>query len=227
MKRTHRILFIGNGGELLKVLAQDCATEVVSSASFVDLVVQRFTPELIVFDSVTESGIQDIRKNEKVRRVPVLVVQKNFSDLNNLNAISSLQKVLLCNSSVVLEKDFLKRIESVLEQKSEMLSSKTASVVKYTILFINKNFQKQLTREQLAKQVGVNEDYLTRIFRKEMGLSLWTYLNVFRMSVASDLLLDTGLPVEEIAHECGFEDASYFSRVFSKYSGKCPTAFRK
>ena len=71
-----------------------------------------------------------------------------------------------------------------------------------------------------------SEDYLTRIFHKEMGLSLWEYLNRHRIHLATELLLHTNNTIYEVAEKTGFQDQAYFCRVFKKIHGVPPGKIR-
>jgi len=74
---------------------------------------------------------------------------------------------------------------------------------------------------------GTSEDYLSKIFRAEMGLLLWDYLTLTRLHEAGHLLSQTGLSVSEVAARTGFEDPAYFNRIFKKHFGQPPGQFRK
>jgi AraC-like DNA-binding protein len=74
--------------------------------------------------------------------------------------------------------------------------------------------------------VNVSEDYLTRIFRKELGLSPWDYLNRYRIYLATILLKESTLTINEVASQTGFQDQAYFCRVFRKIKGCAPTKIR-
>jgi YesN/AraC family two-component response regulator len=81
-------------------------------------------------------------------------------------------------------------------------------------------------RWKLADTVHVSEDYLTRIFHKEIGLSLWEYLNRYRIYIATKMLLETNDTIYEIAENSGFQDQAYFCRVFKKIYGVPPGKIR-
>ena len=138
-----------------------------------------------------------------------------------------MQKVLVCNTAIAQGNEFFLHLDLLLDKKIQFLSSKTSIIVKYAILFMNKNFSKSLTREDIARQVGVNEDYLTRIFRKEMGVSLWTYLTELRLDFARRQLLYAGEKIENVAKKSGFSRTSYFTNVFKKRYGVSPSDLRR
>ncbi|MEA3336261.1 MAG: ATP-binding protein [Chloroflexota bacterium] len=91
---------------------------------------------------------------------------------------------------------------------------------------IGRDFDQALSRRQLAEEMGVTENYLSRVFRKELGLTPWQYLTRCRISSARHLLCTSSLTITEIANRVGYNDAAYFSRVFRRETGQAPRAFR-
>ena len=72
----------------------------------------------------------------------------------------------------------------------------------------------------------LNENYIGRLFRRQMGVRFTAYLNQVRIAHARTLLLDTSLSVTEIAMKTGFNQVPYFNRCFKANTGMTPTAFR-
>ena len=85
----------------------------------------------------------------------------------------------------------------------------------------------ELSREELAKQVYMSPDYLTKLFRKETGMSLSDYIIQKRISIAKQLLATTGLSMVEISRRTGFSYSSYFTRIFKKKTGMTPQQYRE
>lgn len=84
-----------------------------------------------------------------------------------------------------------------------------------------------LSRENIASHVYLNPDYLTRIFKKETGLSLSDFVQQSRIEYAKELLAHTGQSVSEIAVASGYSNLSYFSTIFKKATGLNPVDYRK
>ena len=72
----------------------------------------------------------------------------------------------------------------------------------------------------------MSENYFSRLFNQELGLSPWDYLYRFRVSQAKALLRRTDSGIKSIAGQVGFKDPKYFSRVFRKLTGLSPSEFR-
>lgn len=100
------------------------------------------------------------------------------------------------------------------------------SVVDRVIAFVTKHIGTTLLREDIAKHVFLNPDYLDRVFKKEKGISVTEFVTRERMAVAQELLLKTSLPVNVVAAQVGYSNFSHFSRMFRKYSNKNPIEFR-
>ena len=110
---------------------------------------------------------------------------------------------------------------------TDALPAHTSALVKRATAYLHENFSRALTRWEIAEAVGVSEDYLSRVFNRELGISPWEYLNRFRVLQAKTLLSQTDESIQSIARKVGFNDQSYFSRVFHKINGVSPQAYRE
>lgn len=99
--------------------------------------------------------------------------------------------------------------------------------LKNVLAYIRDNFDGPVTLEGLAKVAGMNPKYFCRAFFQMTGRTPIDYLNYYRIEQAGEQLLLTSRPVTEIALGCGFNDMSYFSRMFSRHKGVSPSRYRK
>ena len=74
---------------------------------------------------------------------------------------------------------------------------------------------------------GLSVSQYELLFRRTTGRTPTQYVTKLRMSLAKKLLSETAMPVGEIAEACGYDDAFYFSRVFSREEGMSPRSYRK
>ena len=109
----------------------------------------------------------------------------------------------------------------------DSLPAYTSVLVKKAIAYLHQNFARSLSRWEIAEGVGVGEDYLSCVFHRELNLSTWDYLNRYRVLQSKQLLLNTAQSVGSIAHQVGYKDQAYFSRVFHKLVGLSPQEFRE
>ena len=101
------------------------------------------------------------------------------------------------------------------------------SALKRADLFIQKNFSRKLSLDEIASASGLSAPYFSTIFKKEMGENLSSYLNRLRVEKANRLLAETDLSLGKIADSCGFEDQSWFSKIYKTYTGISPGKYRQ
>jgi two-component system response regulator YesN len=88
-------------------------------------------------------------------------------------------------------------------------------------------YQKGITLDEIAEQLGITPEYLSTQFHKEVGLTYNTFIKNHRMKKAKELLIGTDKKLYEIAAAVGYADPKYFSRVFRDTTGQLPAEFRK
>ena len=92
--------------------------------------------------------------------------------------------------------------------------------------FLTKNLDKSLKSEDIAKEFNYSS-YLFNLFKKRTGYSLIHFFNLKKTQKACEYLNYTDLSVKEISYRMGFEDPLYFSRLFKRYMGISPRAYKK
>ena len=95
------------------------------------------------------------------------------------------------------------------------------------IYYLQSCYHQKITIEQLADEFHTNRTSLLSDFKKYTGQSINQYLIQLRLTMASTLLRDTTLTIEEICDRTGFHDISYFSKVFKKKLQLTPSEYRK
>ena len=73
----------------------------------------------------------------------------------------------------------------------------------------------------------MSRNYVCELFKREVGVSVWNYLTQLRMERAKKLLEETDLRSYEIAFQVGYDNPSYFSRIFKKYEQMTPNEYRE
>ncbi|MBQ9824074.1 MAG: response regulator [Solobacterium sp.] len=93
--------------------------------------------------------------------------------------------------------------------------------------YIREHLSEKISREQLADLVYLHPDYLTHVFKEKTGLSLSAYILKERLKQSKNLLRNTDKSINTIALDCGFSDASYFTRIFRRETGISPRQYRE
>jgi len=103
----------------------------------------------------------------------------------------------------------------------------TEQMVGFVCEYIKEHFAERMSVSSLAEKVYVNSDYLGRIFRAQMGISIGSMIQKVRIEQVCHRLNTTKAPVADIAEECGFDDMKFFYRTFKKEMGILPGEYRK
>ncbi|HZG85800.1 response regulator transcription factor [Paenibacillus sp.] len=101
------------------------------------------------------------------------------------------------------------------------------SVVEQIKQYIHTHCRDDLTRNQLAEIVYLHPDYLARLFKKETGISLGSYIIQARIAAAKHLLETTNLSVHAVAQRVGYSNYSYFSKLFKQDVGVSPHEYKR
>ena len=92
--------------------------------------------------------------------------------------------------------------------------------------YIETNYTERLTLAQISKDIHANGSYLSRLYKTKTGQNLFDSINKLRIEKAKELMI-SGYKIYEAAQMVGFDDVSYFSRVFKKYEGCAPREYEK
>ena len=92
--------------------------------------------------------------------------------------------------------------------------------------YVNENYATALSLKRLAKLFFFNENYLGRLYKKEMGISFSDYVSRVRLEHACALLKNTDKAIIEVSYESGFNNVTYFNRVFKNAYGVTPTNYK-
>ncbi|MBI3947027.1 MAG: helix-turn-helix domain-containing protein [Armatimonadetes bacterium] len=102
-----------------------------------------------------------------------------------------------------------------------------ADAVRRAAEYIEAHYDHDLTLPEVARHAGLSPAYFSALFKREIGIGFRCFLTQARLAAARRLLEESGRSVEEVAAAAGFNDAHYFSRVFSRSFGLPPGRFRQ
>ena len=105
--------------------------------------------------------------------------------------------------------------------------SKSLEKMKSIITYIEQNYMDKITIDDIAKELGLSQSHFMKFFKNTMGTTFTNYLNDYRLTLASRLLASSDSSILDIAAEAGFENLSYFNRLFKKRFGVTPREYRK
>ncbi len=106
------------------------------------------------------------------------------------------------------------------EDRSESLVEKARS-------YMQENYSRDISLDDVSKEVNVSPYYFSKIFKEESGENFTEYLAKIRINKAKELLEDAELSIKEIGVMSGYTDPNYFSRIFKKHTGITPREYRE
>ncbi len=93
--------------------------------------------------------------------------------------------------------------------------------------YIQENYKRDLSLDELSKELDISPYYFSKLFKEEAGSNFIEYLTTLRISKAKEMLRDPSHSMKEICAQVGYSDPNYFSRIFKKNVGYTPTEYRE
>lgn len=137
----------------------------------------------------------------------------NFSTNGLLEEINCIKEINHLKSRVI---SYVRNFGALLEKNRQ---NKINSLVSSATDYINNNFNKELTLEDVAYKVGISPYYLSKLFKQKLDKNFIDYITELRIEKAKKLLKDTDKSIKEITFEVGYNSQTYFCKVFKKVSG--------
>lgn len=166
-----------------------------------------------------------IRADARLRLVPVLLLSHKVFTPEDIKRIEKHTQVTLQSKGIWDDHETGDAVTRLLSG-ADTPPVHTSALVKRALAYMARHYQQALSRWQVAEAVNVSEDYLSRVFSRELGLSPWDFLNRYRIHQACRLLVGTNESIRTIALQVGFNDQAYFSRVFRKAMVCTPQEYR-
>lgn len=158
--------------------------------------------ELMKYDPTTYDNSQELIKN--------LSLNYNNSDASKLETQSIINIILsrFLNCAII---------------KTEIQDQRIHKVITY----IHERIEHPIAIEELADLANLTKDHLIRLFKKQMGCTPAKYINQKKIEKAQLLILMENISLKNVAYKLGFENISYFIRLFKKITGETPSTYRK
>ncbi len=154
-----------------------------------------------------------------------------------IDAGADVKEIFLSNSGYIHEIEQFTSVEQLNVWLSVMLHRfinytfdftqvKHSDVVFKAMNYIKANYAGKITLDDIAKHVFLSRSYLSTVFKDDTGMSVTDYIKHIRIEKSKLFLLDNRIKLADIAALCGFEDQSYFTKVFRSEVGISPKKFR-
>ena len=114
--------------------------------------------------------------------------------------------------------------DKVFAYEKEVLNAD--SVIEKVNRYIREHYSEAIGKEEIAAELFLAPDYLSKMYKKKTGRGIKDYIGEYRINEAK-ILLEKGMHVSDAAERVGFENFTYFSTMFKKYTGVSPNQYRK
>lgn len=100
-------------------------------------------------------------------------------------------------------------------------------LIRNIVIYIDSNYAKEISLSGIAENSHVSKEHLSRLFKKETGVTITEYVANARCKKAAELLNTTALTISEISELVGYSDNNYFVKIFKKCYGMTPSQYRR
>ncbi len=187
-------------------------------------------PDLVLLDLMMPeidgfTVLNRMQEEQMLRNIPVIILTaQSLTEKEMLRLNQGVTAVL--GKGLFSQKEMMVRVEAILS-RSKRLGSESQRLVQRAMAFIHAQYSQSIARADIANHLSVNEQYLSRCFKNEIGVGPMTYLSRFRIERAKRLLEGENLSITQIALAVGLSSQSYFSRIFQREAGVSPSDYRK
>lgn len=118
---------------------------------------------------------------------------------------------------------------AIIKSKSGLTENNIVNTerIRRTLSYMSIHYSDDITIDDLCTEINLSKFYFCRLFKELTGRSPLDYLNYYRINKAGLFLEDKGLKISEAASSVGFDNFSYFVKMFKHYKGVTPSEFRK
>lgn len=192
------------------------------------------TPDIIITDIVMPlvNGIEIARyvyEHNLSTKVIILSAYAEFEYAQEAIAYDVCGYIVKTSVIETLPATILKAIHQLSTEKNyseTFTSNHSDDILEKLQKYISLHYTEPLTLTKISKHVHANGSYLSRLYKEKTGQNLFYAINKMKLEKAKEYILQ-GLKIYEAAHLAGFDDVSYFSRIFKKFEGCTPTEYEK
>ena len=137
-----------------------------------------------------------------------------------------LDVAMACSGYEELRSWFLDKMVNICRSIRDQKEEQSNSAVKKAMLYIQENFSKDISLDEVSGQVNISPYYFSKIFKEETGENFIEYLTRIRIEKAKEFLKQPEVSVKEAGVKSGYTDPNYFSRIFKKQTDMTPSEFK-
>lgn len=183
-----------------------------------------------IFDwLIGEYGLQPLKLKNKLLEIVFLINRMSWEyDMTyEIYGSAVLEEILPIDDPVELRLWCRNIVEKAAMHMSSYRELKTGGLAGQAKEYIKANYSRQITLEDVARDINVSPQYLSKLFKDETGENFIDYLTCIRIKIAKKLLESSDKSIKEISYSIGYSDPNYFSRIFKKIVGVTPTEYKE
>ncbi len=127
---------------------------------------------------------------------------------------------------VYIAEIIIKLLRKIQDFEKSSISESQRQIVFNIIEYIENNYSIKINNEEIASKMFFNKNYISKLFKKQTGLSINEFVREIRLKEACRQLSGSSRNITDIAFDCGFTDMKTFYSLFKKYMGCTPKAYR-
>lgn len=131
-----------------------------------------------------------------------------------------------CANCEELRKWFQDKMVSICHIIRDQKEECSDSVVKRAMSYIGENYSRDISLDEVSREVNISPYYFSKVFKEESGENFIEYLTRIRIEKAKEMLCSSNLSIKEISIQCGYADPNYFSRIFKKQADMTPREYK-
>ncbi|PFO74465.1 AraC family transcriptional regulator [Bacillus cereus] len=177
---------------------------------------------------------EDSLRNQKILGIIAITLATQYAIAGNLpsDIAFSLNLLYIQTMEQLDNVDSVKRLSgdalrTFADRVKEYNAQKYSNTIIKCLNHISKNAYDELSLNELANHLDITPTYLSKLFKKEMGIPLSEYIQKERIEEAKKLLTLTTSPLSDVCAWLNFNDQSYFTKVFKKYTNMTPKQYRE
>jgi two-component system response regulator YesN len=203
-------------------------------------VIEKYHPDIVITDIRLpgQDGLEMLSKFPDVRSV----ILSGFSDFKYMKKAIKIgvedyllkpvdnDELVKTISNIVKELDAEKllQVKENIENEVVPLERKFNNhLINSAVNYISENYGSSIGLQEAAAALNVSETHLSRLFKEVSNVNFLYYLNAFRINKSIYLLKNSTINISEIAFNCGFLNPGYYTKIFKRFLGITPTAYRE
>ncbi len=202
-----RLISSGNIQGARKTLNEILGSVFFSSGNNFEIIKSRVLELVVLLSRAALEGGADVEQ----------IFGLNFRHLNKIHDFTTVEEL-----SYWLSKIMIRFADLVFTLKT----IKHTDVIYKAIHYMNNHFNEKIILDDVAAEILLSPAYFSKIFKEQTNDNFSNYLNKLRIEKSKSLLRNSSIPIVDIAGMVGYEDQSYYSKVFKKITGSTPGKYR-